>query len=305
MCQAEGEPCLGDSIGIETLCYKLGECRWEPASRYIVVQKTTRLANQPTERSMTHLKKLIGTTAVIALLTSPAFAANDNAASAKQPDNARAQSDDMKSKEGKARKKAEKSDETPGEEKNASRSADGEWLSLTGEVKEVRGDAFTLDYGQGEIAVEMDDYDWYNENVVKKGDRVTVTGRMDKDFVHERKVEASSVYIKPLGAYFFASAADEEDGYYAALVDFPEDDEWVSFAGKVARINGENLILDTGLIEFDVDAGNLGYDPFDREGLGRIEVGERIVVSGRMDDADLFDDREIEATSITTLSGAG
>src|SRR5665811_2233728 len=62
------------------------------------------------------------------LLTSPAFAANDNAASAKQPDNARAQSsDDMKSKEGKAVKKAEKSDETPGEEENASRSADGEW----------------------------------------------------------------------------------------------------------------------------------------------------------------------------------
>jgi len=254
---------------------------------------------------MTNITRLFGTTALVAILASPAFAADQTDASKSDKAAKGKQAEASASETTGKNKKAAKQSGTPADQRNVAKASDGEWLSLSGEVQQVSGETFTLDHGDDEIIVEMDDYDWFDENVVKKGDRVTVTGRMDKDFIHDRKIEASSVYIKPLSAYYFANAADEEDGYYSAVIDLPNDDEWVSFAGEVTKIDGENIVLDTGLIEYDVDAGNLGYDPFDREGLGQIDVGERVVITGRMDDADLFDEREIEATSITTLSGMG
>lgn len=184
--------------------------------------------------------------------------------------------------------------------------ADREWLTLTGKVSSVAGDQFTLDYGRDDIVVEMDDYDWYNENALVVGDSVTVSGRMDKDFFDTRSIEARSVYVDSLNEYFYASAADEEQGIHLPLLhDHLQDDEWVSLTGEVASINGEDIVLDTGAHEYDVDAGGLAYNPFDADGTERIQVGERVVVFGQMDDADLFDDREIEATTITTLSRSG
>lgn len=182
---------------------------------------------------------------------------------------------------------------------------DGEWLSVTGKVVSLAGEEFTLDYGASNIVVEMDDYDWYNENVMLPGDRVTVTGRMDNDFYENRKIEASSVYVDSLNEFFYASAADEEDGGYAYLIDrAPEDGEWVVMTGEVAEIDGTEMTLDTGILRYRVDADTLNYNPFDRDMLSGVEVGDRVVVSGDMDDADLFDGREIDATSIITLSRA-
>lgn len=182
---------------------------------------------------------------------------------------------------------------------------DREWITLTGKVASVATNSFTLDYGQNDIMVEMDDYDWFNENAVKKGESVTVTGRMDNDFFESRKIEASTVYVDSRNEHFFASAADEEEAVLVSLVhDHLRDDEWVSLTGKVTRVNGQDITLDTGIHEYDIDANGLSYNPFDSEGAERIEVGERVAVYGVMDDADLFDDREIEASSIVTLSSS-
>lgn len=192
-----------------------------------------------------------------------------------------------------------------GDRQEVKSAVEGELLTLTGKVASVSGDRFTLDYGENDIVVEMDDYDWFNENAVARGDKVTVTGRMDKDFHEARKIEASSVYVDSLNEYFYANAADEEEGLYVQVLnDTLQDEDWVSLTGTVKRIDGENLVLDTGAYEYDIDANGLAYNPFDASGEERIEVGERLVVFGRMDDADLFDDREIEASSITTLSSA-
>lgn len=189
------------------------------------------------------------------------------------------------------------------ERQEVKQASDGELITLTGKVVSASGDRFTLDYGQRDITVEMDDYDGFTENALLSGDKVTVTGRMDQDFHEARKIEASSVYVDSLNEYFYANAADEEEGVYLQVLnDTLQDDEWVSLTGTVASINGKDITLDTGVYEYDVDASGLAYDPLDANGKERIEVGERVVVFGRMDDADLFDDREIEASSISTLS---
>jgi len=181
---------------------------------------------------------------------------------------------------------------------------DGEWIGITGEVQAVSGELFELDYGADTITVEMDDHDWYNDNVVVPGDQVTVTGRVDHDFYETRKIEASTVYIASLNEYFYASAADEEGGYFAyPAAQHSGQDSWTSLTGRVQNIDNDMFILDTGVQAFEIDTGPLPYDPFDGEGR-ELEAGDRVVVSGIVDDEDLFEDSHIEAMAITTLTSA-
>lgn len=178
---------------------------------------------------------------------------------------------------------------------------DGEWLTLTGTVEAISGKDFALDYGRNTITVEMDDYDWFNENVVKPGDQVTVTGRIDNDFFQARKLEASSVYIASLHTRFFANAADEED-YLPAIDRSLGSNNGLTVTGMVQSIDGEDMIVDAGALDYRVDTGTLNYDPFDVTGVQHIAIGDRVEVTGSFDDSDFFDRPEIDATVLTELS---
>lgn len=181
---------------------------------------------------------------------------------------------------------------------------DGEWVSLTGEVASVSGQTFTLDYGKNDITVEMDDFDSYDENILLEGDEVTVTGRVDKDFVDNKTLEASSVYLDSLNEYFYASSSDEEDGYSSfAANDYWDGGDWVSLTGEVKSITEDQFVLDAGFREYDVDISQLGYDPYDDKG-SEIDVGERVIVSGEFEGFNLYSDAELEAEVVTTLSGS-
>lgn len=180
--------------------------------------------------------------------------------------------------------------------------ADGEWLSLSGTVDTVSGENFVLDYGQSNITVEMDDYDWYDENSLMVGDEVTVTGRMDNDFFQARRIEASSVYVDSIHTRFYANAADEEDFLPAA--DGPiAGDTGVILTGTVQTIEDGEMVIDAALFDYRVDTDGLNYDPFDSQGWQKVEVGDRISVSGQFDDSDFFDGPEIDATALTELQG--
>jgi uncharacterized protein YdeI (BOF family) len=195
-------------------------------------------------------------------------------------------------------------DTTAPVKQRVTKTPNGGWISLSGNVVSATPHQFMLDYGAQTIPVEMDNYRWYNENVLVPGDHVTVTGRMDDDFFQNERIEASSVYVNDLHRYFYASPADEEDGYYTYFLalDPITNHESVSLAGTVSSIDGEIMMLDAGLQNFRIDTGTLGYDPFDSTGLEKVDVGDHVVVSGRMDDGDLFDHREIDATGMTKLS---
>ena len=180
----------------------------------------------------------------------------------------------------------------------------GEWISLTGSVASISADRFTLDYGANELTIEMDDFDSYDENLLIAGDQVTVSGMIDTDFVDNKTLEASSVYVDNLNEFFYASSADEEDGYYSyAANDYWDGGDWISRTGEVASVDGETFTLDTGVGEYVIDADQMAYNPLDSEGAEQIEVGERVVVSGEFDTFDLYGDDDIEAEAVTTLSG--
>lgn len=180
--------------------------------------------------------------------------------------------------------------------KELSAAAEAEWVGITGSVVSSVGDSFVLDYGGGNVTVEMDDYDWYDENALIAGDRVTVTGRMDDDFYTTRTIEASSVYVDKLNTYYYASAADEESGYYSyPAARYARDDEWIGVTGTVISQKEGTVMLDTGPRVMKVDTGSLEYKP-------KLDVGERVTVFGEMDDSDLFEGRELLASSVITLS---
>lgn len=182
---------------------------------------------------------------------------------------------------------------------------DSSWIGINGTVASASDDAFLLDYGEGLITVEMDDWDWYDEGKgILAGDQVSVYGKIDKDLYEARTIEASSVYVKGLNTYFFANPADEEIDATIGMYNFTlpaEDGSRVNVSGMVKDINGREFTLDTGPGKIKVDTKGMKYNPLDSNGYQKLHKGDVVTVGGYLD-LDFFEKREIQATSVVTLS---
>ena len=177
---------------------------------------------------------------------------------------------------------------------------DDAWISVEGTVGTVAPDAFVLDYSEGTITVEMDDGD-RDADAYKllPGDKVTVHGLIDDDFLETRTIEASSVHVEKLGTTFYASAYDEEDSFVTVWA--PVVPSRTVVQGTVTDVRGEEFTLNTGARLLTVEVEEMAYDPLDDEGYQTVDVGDRVSVSGVMDD-DLFEGRELVADSLVVLN---
>lgn len=182
----------------------------------------------------------------------------------------------------------------------------GESVTITGKVTEVKRNSFMLKtYGKN-ILVEMDSYDgWAGEGFkLINGDQVVVYGRIDNDFLEKKKVEAGTVYVKNINAYFFANSADEE-GYnyipnvYSYMSDLPEN-VLVDIQGKITKINKRELTVDTGSRKVTVDTKKMTYNPLDKLGFTKLKIGDRVRVSGKVED-NIFESNEVAANYLTKL----
>lgn len=178
--------------------------------------------------------------------------------------------------------------------------SDRSWVSVSGIVAQASDDWFVLDYGKGSITVEMDDWDWYAEGKgLLEGDDVVVYGRVDKDLYELARIEADSVYVKDLNAYFYANDADEEDvAYHFAAT--PKDGETVTYTGNVTTVDGREFTLDTGFREIRIDTSEMFYNPMDDKGFQQVRKGDFVRVYGEIDDG-LFKKKELLAGTIITL----
>ena len=180
---------------------------------------------------------------------------------------------------------------------------DNTWLSLSGSVASAQSEQFMLDYGEGEITVEMDDWDSYGDAwPLDKGDEVTVYGEIDDGLYEEDKIEASSVYVDGLDTFFYASAADEEEiGEWSLDTNAEFGD--LTYIGTVETVapTTDSFTIDTGAQELTVFTGRLLYDPLDDEGFQKIEPGDRVSVEGDAD-SDFFGKSDLFADSIVTLT---
>lgn len=183
---------------------------------------------------------------------------------------------------------------------NPATKMDDAWISVDGTVESVSRDAFVLDYGSGTIIVEMDDGDRDADGYqLVKDDKVRVSGVIDHDFFEAKTIEASSVYVENLGTYFFASAADEEDVLITYTVPVVVSETIVR--GTVSEVSEEEFTVNTGVQSIRVDVEEMAYNPLDNKGYQKINEGDRVSVSGDMEN-EFFDEKELMAKSIVTLS---
>ncbi|RUO80733.1 hypothetical protein CWI84_03880 [Idiomarina tyrosinivorans] len=182
---------------------------------------------------------------------------------------------------------------------------DQTWVSLTGEVATTSDSSFVLDYGKGYITVEMDDWQWYDDEgeALLTGYDVTVYGEVDNDLAEEAKIEASSVYVKNLDSYFYASAADEESGEANVSFDVIAMDSTapIDVNGTVTKVNdvADEVVIGSGKSKVVVDVSMLPTNPLDSIGFQKVTVGDYVSVSGQFTD-DLTGGMQLQAERLTT-----
>jgi len=183
---------------------------------------------------------------------------------------------------------------------------DDSWVSISGTVVEPTADDFVLDYGDGDILVEMDDWDAYGDAYgLLDGDKVTVNGRIDDDFYEVAKIEAGSVYVESLDTYFYASSVDDESVAYDPVywtVTTPVVVSTMTLRGDVTSTDAgdKTFTIDHLGSEIQVDVDGLEYNPLDDKGFQQIEKGDYVSVTG-MADADFMDGEAFQADLVTTL----
>jgi uncharacterized protein YdeI (BOF family) len=179
---------------------------------------------------------------------------------------------------------------------------DDSWISINGTVVVPTADSFMLDYGDGTITVEMDDWDaWGDAYGLMDGDQVTVYGDIDADLFEKTTIEASSVYVEGLNTYFDANSADEE-GAVSWTVTTPIVISQTTIRGNVTAVDemeGE-FTVNTGDQEMTVETELLTYNPLDDLGYQQIDVNDRVSVTG-MIDRDFLEGRVLDAEVIITL----
>jgi len=181
--------------------------------------------------------------------------------------------------------------------------ADDSWITIDGTVKTVTPDEFTLDYGDGSVIVEMDDGD-RDADAYKllPGDKVTVSGLIDDDFLETTTIEASSVYVDSIGTTFFSSAVDEETFNTIAYMSVvPVEQARVEVAGTITDIDGEEFTVSIGTGRLSIDVEDMSFNPLDDEGYLQLDVGDRVRVFGEMD-REFFDEYELDAETIVKVN---
>jgi hypothetical protein len=134
---------------------------------------------------------------------------------------------------------------------------------------------------------------------------VTVYGWIDNDFYEARTIEASSVYVDSLNTYFYASAADEEGGVewtHPWTVTKPVVSGLTTMRGTVTAVSPEDqaFTLSVGGTETTVETDELTYNPLDDTGYQKVDVGDRVSVSGQTD-GDFIQGRMFNAETVITL----
>lgn len=156
--------------------------------------------------------------------------------------------------------------------------------------------------GEGAITVEMDDGDRDADGYkLIPGDEVTVSGIVDDDFFEARTIQASSVYVESIDTYFYASAVDEEDTFVTVTTPIVVSATVVQ--GEVTEVGDDKFTVDAGGSRIQVDVSELPVNPLDEEGYQKIDVGDWVSVSGKMEDR-LFASHQLVVSSVVSLSRA-
>lgn len=183
-------------------------------------------------------------------------------------------------------------------------------IVISGTVATVDDSQFTMNYAEGAVTVEMNDWDWFagEEKLLNPGDQVVVTGEIDDDLFEGREIEAETIYLVSDAAYYYGDEQDL-DNFYALNAIQPSAGDTGGTAGSMPATGGQSWVSAIGTVQkvednqFTIDAGRqaLVVDTAQMTGEQQIEVGEKVYVAGMLDQG-FFDNREIKANRVVTLA---
>lgn len=185
-----------------------------------------------------------------------------------------------------------------------------EQVAISGIITDASGRTFRLDYGDGEITVNMAGWRSYTElergeqPLFDIGDNVTVTGVVDDALYRARRLEAVTVYVRDRDSFYTVNP--HVGGRPWSLRPMPgspligADPTTITVSGRVSEIAGDTLSLDVGDSTVSVDTAPMTYDPLDDIGAQRVRKGDWVQVSGRLGNG-FFQERRLGAKRITGI----
>jgi RNase P/RNase MRP subunit p29 len=178
-------------------------------------------------------------------------------------------------------------------------------VSLKGTVIAQNEESILLDYGQGTITVELDDWDDLEEGeLAMPGDQVTVYGTVDDSFYRDRSIEAQSIYVEGINAVLTGPSPYDEEGqtvqHYRQTHFIGPSQYDIEIAGQVTSVDGRTFTIDSGERQMKVDTSMMEYNPMDERGFQQVTEGDWVRASGDLA-MNTFEDREIMAESVVTL----
>ena len=177
------------------------------------------------------------------------------------------------------------------------------WITLTGEVSAVDSKFFTLDYGDGNIFVELRDTDLDSNAYAKmKGEEVMVTARLDDGMFSSERLVAQSVIVDGMDTVYLAESVNQAsaDLYLSTASNIEFDDEEMVLVGTVKSIGKEALQIDVGDTTVTVELDELEDAPVDADGYLTLMKGERVRITGELED-DFFNRFTVEADTLIKM----
>ena len=203
--------------------------------------------------------------------------------------------------------------------------SDGDPIVLSGTIQSVEEDEITLNYGGKKLEVEFTEWPWEGRDMASlfsKGQKVTVSGQVDKDWLSSNEVEANNIYLDDQYVYYYwidsapaySVSIDQNSGNGSSVsnagnegneesVSEMEDGAFFSASGEITSIDDREFTLNSGEDKFTVDTMDLDYNPMDGTGLQQLSIGDRVYVIGNVDD-EFFSGKELSADAIVTLKDA-
>ena len=169
--------------------------------------------------------------------------------------------------------------------------------------------SFTLDYGEGVVLVEMNEWGPLDEwgplsdgKAIRAGETVRVTGLVDRTFFESQRIEAGTIYVYDRNTVYAAGKPARETLGYTYAYDLPPPvGTWVDLRGTVQSVSGREFVLRTGGGLVTVDTVEMGYNPLDDIGLQKLDPGDFVSVFGELESG-LFGALEIHAENVTSFS---
>lgn len=177
------------------------------------------------------------------------------------------------------------------------------WITLTGEVTAVDSQFFTLDYGDGQIFVELRDTDLDTKAYAEMdGEDVMVTARLGEGMFSNERLVAQSVIVENMDTVYLADSVDQAsaDLYLSTASNIEFDDEEMVLVGTVKSIGKEALQIEVGDATLTVELDELENAPVDEDGYLSLMKGERVRITGELED-DFFNRFTVEADTLMKM----